>query len=247
MPIIHDYRQIIMTDAPLTLPAAFLIGLFSTLHCIGMCGSIMGALSLGLPASIRDNRFRRFSFVSSYNLGRILSYSLAGLVTGALGAGLLEHAGLATGHSILRTTGAAMMIVIGLYLAGWLPQLAYFERAGAPVWRKLEPIGRKMMPVDTMARAFVYGMIWGWLPCGLVYTVLLWTLTAGSALEGALTMMAFGIGTLPTLIATGMMASWLTRFAQSTHARRLVGLLIILLAIGSLFLPFGAEHSQHVH
>ena len=236
-----------MTDAPITLSAAFLIGLFSGLHCIGMCGSIMGALSLSLPVSIRDNRFRRFSFVSSYNLGRILSYSLAGLVTGAVGVGLFENTGLAAGHSILRTTGVAMMVLIGLYLAGWLPQLAYFERAGAPVWRKLEPIGRRMMPVDTLARAFIYGMIWGWLPCGLVYTVLLWTLTAGSAVEGALTMMAFGIGTLPTLITAGVMTSWLTRFAQSAYARRLVGVLIILLAIGSLFIPIGAEHSHHVH
>ncbi len=236
-----------MTDSPVTLSAAFLIGLFSSLHCIGMCGSIMGALSLSLPASIRDNRFKRFSFVSSYNLGRILSYSFAGLIAGAVGVGLFENTGLASGHAILRATGVVMMVLIGLYLAGWLPQLAYFERAGAPVWRKLEPIGRKMMPVDTMARAFVYGMIWGWLPCGLVYTVLLWTLTAGSAVEGALTMMAFGIGTLPTLITAGVMTSWLTRFAQSANARRVVGIVIILMAVGSLFIPIGADHSSHIH
>ncbi len=236
-----------MTDVPISLSAAFLIGLFSSLHCIGMCGSIMGALSLSLPASIRDNRFRRFSFVSSYNLGRILSYSLAGLVSGAVGVGLFEQSGLAVGHTVLRVTGVVMMIAIGLYLAGWLPQLAYFERIGAPVWRKLEPIGRSMMPVDSMARAFIYGMIWGWLPCGLVYTVLLWTLTAGSAIEGALTMLAFGVGTLPTLITAGVMTSWLTRFAQSAKARRVVGIAIILMAIGSLFIPVAADHSQHIH
>ena len=235
-----------MTDAPITLSAAFLIGLFSSLHCIGMCGSIMGALSLSLPASIRDNRFRRFSFVSSYNLGRILSYSLAGLVAGAAGVGLFEQTGLVAGHTILRVTGVVMMIAIGLYLAGWLPQLAYFERLGAPVWRKLEPIGRSMMPVDSLARAFVYGMIWGWLPCGLVYTVLLWTLTAGSAVEGALTMLAFGVGTLPTLITAGVMTSWLTRFAQSANARRFIGIVIILMAIGSLFIPVSADHSHHL-
>ena len=231
-----------MPDDPVTLSAAFLIGLFSSLHCIGMCGSIMGALSLSLPASIRDNRFKRFSFVCSYNIGRILSYSLAGLVAGAAGVGLFEQSGLVAGHTILRVIGVAMMTAIGLYLAGWLPQLAYFERIGAPVWRKLEPIGRRMMPVDSMARAFVYGVIWGWLPCGLVYTVLLWTLTAGSAVEGALTMMAFGAGTLPTLITAGVMTSWLSRFAQSANARRVVGVVIILMAVGSLFLPVGADH-----
>ena len=114
-----------------------------------------------------------------------------------------------------------------------------------PVWRKLEPIGRKMMPVDSIIKAFLYGFIWGWLPCGLVYTVLIWTLTSGSAIDGAITMLAFGLGTLPTLITAGVMTSWLTRFAQSQTARRVIGVLIILMAIGSLFIPLGGEHHHH--
>ena len=92
-----------------------------------------------------------------------------------------------------------------------------------------------------------YGLIWGWLPCGLVYFVLLWALTAGNAVEGALTMLAFGIGTLPTLLATGFMTSWLTRFARSTRARQLVGLLIVAMAIGSLFIPMGDQMPGHQH
>ena len=234
-----------MIHDPVSLSAAFLIGLFSTVHCIGMCGSIIGALSLSLPASIRDNRIKRFSFVSSYNIGRILSYTLAGLIAGAIGMGLFESSGISSGHVILQSIGLAMMVAIGLYLAGWLPQVSYFEKAGIPVWRKLEPIGRKMMPVDSIIKAFIYGFIWGWLPCGLVYTVLLWTLTSGSAINGALTMMAFGLGTLPTLITAGVMTSWLTRFAHSQNARRVIGILIILMAIGSLFIPMGSEHHHH--
>lgn len=234
-----------MIHDPVSLSAAFLIGLFSTVHCIGMCGSIIGALSLSLPASIRDNRIKRFSFVSSYNIGRILSYTLAGLIAGAIGMGLFEGSGISSGHIILQSIGLIMMVAIGLYLAGWLPQVSYFEKVGIPVWHKLEPIGRKMMPVDSIIKAFIYGFIWGWLPCGLVYTVLLWTLTSGSAINGALTMMAFGLGTLPSLITAGIMTSWLTRFAHSQTARRVVGILIILMAIGSLFIPMGSEHHHH--
>ena len=231
-----------MIHDPVSLSAAFLIGLFSSVHCIGMCGSIIGALSLSLPATIRENRIKRFSFVTSYNIGRILSYTIAGLIAGGIGMGLFEGTGIASGHKILQIASTVMMVTIGLYLAGWLPQVAYFEKIGVPVWRRLEPIGRKMMPVDSILKAFIYGMVWGWLPCGLVYTVLLWTLTSGSAVNGAFIMLAFGLGTLPALITAGVMTSWLTRFAQSQNARRIIGLIIILMAIGSLFIPIGGEH-----
>ena len=120
-----------MMNDPVSLSAAFLIGLFSTVHCIGMCGSIIGALSLSLPASIRDNRIKRFSFVTSYNIGRILSYTLAGLIAGGIGMGLFESSGLASGHAILQIVSLVMMVAIGLYLAGWLPQVSYFEKIGS--------------------------------------------------------------------------------------------------------------------
>ena len=233
-------------DNPVTYTSAFLLGLFSTVHCIGMCGGIIGALSLSLPQEIRAHKPRMFMFVTSYNIGRIASYSLAGLVAGSIGTGLLVATGFDQGHTVLRAIGVAMMIAIGLYLAGWLPQLAVVEKIGVPVWKKLEPVGRKLLPVSSLPRALAYGVIWGWLPCGLVYFVLLWALTAGNALQGALTLLAFGLGTLPTLLATGFMTSWLTRFARSPAARRAVGLLIVAMAIASLFIPMGEHiHGQH--
>lgn len=234
-------------DNPLTYTSAFLLGLFSTIHCVGMCGGIIGALSLSLPLEIRSNKPSMLMFITTYNIGRILSYSFAGLVAGAIGTGVLASAGFDQGHAILRAIGVAMMVAIGLYLAGWLPQLAIVEKLGVPVWRKLEPVGRKLLPVATLPKALAYGLIWGWLPCGLVYFVLLWALTAGNALQGALTMLAFGLGTLPTLLATGFMTSWLTRFARSPTARQVVGLLIIAMAIGSLFIPMGDTPGQHHH
>ena len=234
-------------ENPLTYTSAFLLGLFSTIHCVGMCGGIIGALSLSLPADIRNNKARMLMFITTYNTGRILSYSFAGLVAGAIGTGVLASAGFDQGHAVLRAIGVAMMVAIGLYLAGWLPQLAIVEKIGVPVWKKLEPIGRKLLPVASLPKALAYGLIWGWLPCGLVYFVLLWALTAGNAVEGAFTMLAFGLGTMPTLLTTGFMTSWLTRFARSSRARQVVGLLIIAMAVGSLYLPMGDHLPGHHH
>ncbi len=231
-----------MMSDPITLTSAFLLGFFSTLHCVGMCGGIIGALSLSLPVEIRNNKTRLLTFVLSYNIGRIASYSIAGLIAGAVGTGVLQSAGFDQGHSVLKYIGVSMMVAIGLYLTGWLPQLASVEKIGVPLWKRLEPFGRKLVPVISLPRALAYGMVWGWLPCGLVYFVLIWALTAGNAVSGALTMLAFGLGTLPTLIAAGFMTSWITRFARSARARQVVGLLIIAMAIGSLFIPMAHHH-----
>ena len=232
---------------PLTLTSAFLLGLFSTMHCVGMCGGIIGALSLSLPVETRNKKPKLFAYVMTYNLGRIISYGAAGLIAGAIGAGVLQSTGIESGHAVLRTIGVMMMVAIGLYLTGWLPQIASVEKIGIPLWKYLEPIGRKLVPVASLPKALAYGLIWGWLPCGMVYFVLVWALTAGSAVNGALTMVAFGLGTLPTLVTAGFMTSWITRFTHSTRARQLVGLLIIIAAIGSLFIPMEGQHHHHHH
>lgn len=230
---------------PLTLTSAFLLGLFSTMHCVGMCGGIIGALSLSLPVETRNQKPKLFAYVLTYNMGRIISYGAAGLIAGAIGAGVLQSAGFEQGHIVLRSVGVLMMIAIGLYLTGWLPQLASVEKIGIPIWKRLEPIGRKLVPVASLPKALAYGLIWGWLPCGMVYFVLVWALASGGAIDGALTMIAFGLGTLPTLLTAGFMTSWITRFAHSARARQVVGLLIIAMAIGSLFIPMEGHHHGH--
>ena len=232
-------------DSPQSLAAAFILGLFSTVHCIGMCGGIIGALSLSLPEDIRQRRQRHVFFISLYNLGRILSYSFAGLVVGYIGAEAAAYTDMSGGPSILRHTGVVLMIAIGLYLAGWLPQLSKVERIGVPLWKVLEPIGRKLVPVTTMPRALLYGLVWGWLPCGMVYFVLVWALTSGSAAQGALTMAAFGLGTLPSLLAAGLAVSSLKRFTRLKTVRQVVGVLVIAMAIGSLLMPMGGHKHGH--
>ena len=232
---------------PLTLTSAFFLGLFSTMHCVGMCGGIIGALSLSLPVETRNKKPKLFAYVMTYNIGRIISYGAAGLLAGAIGAGVIQSTGIESGHAVLRIIGVMMMVAIGLYLTGWLPQIASVEKIGIPLWKRLEPIGRKLVPVASLPKALAYGLIWGWLPCGMVYFVLVWALTAGSAVNGALTMVAFGLGTLPTLVTAGFMTSWITRFTHSTRARQVVGLLIIIAAIGSLFIPMEGHHGSHQH
>ena len=232
-------------DSPQSLASAFILGLFSTVHCVGMCGGIIGALSLSLPDRIRQQRLRHLVFIKLYNLGRILSYSFAGLVVGHIGAEAAAYADMSGGPSMLRYTSVILMIAIGLYLAGWLPQLSRVERIGTPVWKLLEPVGRKLVPVNTMPRALLYGLVWGWLPCGMVYFVLVWALTSGSATQGALIMAAFGLGTLPSLLAAGLAVSWLKRFTQSKMTRQLVGALVIAMAIGSLLMPMGGHKQGH--
>lgn len=245
-------------NEPVTLTSSFLLGLFTTLHCVGMCGGIIGALSLGLPAEIRENKLRLLFFVATYNIGRIISYSLAGLLAGALGMQVLTSAGFEQGHQILQYIGVGMMIAVGLYLSGWLPQLAYVEKVGVPLWKKLEPFGRRLLPVSSPFKALAYGIIWGWLPCGMVYFVLIWALSAGSAIQGALLMLAFGLGTLPTLLAAGFMTSWIKHLASNPKVRDVVGLLIIAMAIGTLFIPMDhnnkntdqsapMDNSEHMH
>lgn len=226
----------------LTFISAFFVGLFSTVHCLGMCGGIIGALTFSLPEHIRNNRWHLIPYVSAYNIGRISSYCLAGALVGGLGEsiiGLLPY----YGHLVLQLIASLLMIGIGLYLAGWFPAFAKIEHIGKPVWKKLEPISQKLIPVKSPGHAYIFGLVWGWLPCGLVYTALIWSATASSAKDGALLMLAFGAGTLPAVMIAGILTGWLTRLIRSSYVRPLVGLTIIIVALITGYLAI--LHSSH--
>jgi len=221
----------------LSLPLAFTVGLFSTLHCVGMCGGIMGALSYGLAEEIRGRSPRFLAYLLVYNGGRILSYGAAGALMGAGGWELLDLLGPGQGHRWLQWGAALIVVLIGLHVAGWLPRLAQLERIGVPLWRLLEPLGRRLMPVDSLPRALAYGMVWGWLPCGLVYTMLISTASRAGTLEGALYMVAFGLGTLPSVLATGLLAGRLYRFGRTPYLKEVVGVILVLLGLLTLWFP----------
>ncbi|MEI6335085.1 MAG: sulfite exporter TauE/SafE family protein [Methylococcaceae bacterium] len=210
---------------------AFIMGLFSSMHCIGMCGSIIGTLTLSLSPDIRNNKKRLLPFVFNYNFGRITSYTIAGALAGFIEALLTMPLGETHGHRVLQLLSAAIMASAGLYIAGWFPRFAYIEKAGRPVWKKLEPYGRKLIPVKNLTQAYLFGMVWGWLPCGLVYAALALAATTGDAGKSALTMLAFGLGTLPAVMGVGIMTNLLTRLSRMQRFKQAIGLFMIVLAL----------------
>jgi sulfite exporter TauE/SafE len=210
-----------------------LVGLLSGLHCIGMCGGIVGALTFSLPARVRRETALLLAYTLAYNLGRVLSYMLAGALFGWLG-GLLFAAGGGWAAWLLRTLAALVTIAIGLYVAGWCPRFAQVERLGEPLWRQLEPLGRRLLPVRSLSRAVFYGAIWGWLPCGLVYAMLIAAPAQSSSVGGAVYMGLFGLGTLPVMLGTGLLAGRLRELSGRPGPRVVGGLGVVGLGLFTL-------------
>lgn len=216
-------------------PLAFLVGLLSALHCIGMCGGIAGAISYSLPPAVRGRPSSYVSYQLLFNLGRIFSYCLAGAAFGSLGAGLAQLSTLGWVEEAMRLVAAAVLVGIGLYIGGWLPGLAVVERVGLPLWRRLEPARQRLLPVRSPLGALLVGMIWGWIPCGLVYSMLMGAPAQGGWVAGAGYMAAFGLGTLPVVLGTGMLAGRLALVARDRRLQALAGMALIGLALFTLY------------
>jgi len=236
----------------IALPA-LVAGLASSVHCVGMCGGIVGALN---GAAAGTGRASLAWLQVCYGLGRIASYSVAGAAVGAAGAAgalALGWRGEAYAQSVFAAIAALMLVAIGLYLAGLLPGLARLERTGLVLWRYLEPRARRLLPVRTPVQALSLGALWGFLPCGLVYTMLVTAAAAGGATAGATVMAAFGLGTLPALLAVGL---WFGRFdalVRRRGARMAAGLAVAafglygLVALGASLLSGTDPHANHRH
>lgn len=236
-----------MADLLPLLLSALILGLLGGGHCIGMCGGLMGALTLAIPA---EQRQRRLRLLLAYNLGRIASYAVAGLLLGAAGWALASG----PAATVLRTVAGLLLITMGLYLAGWWGGLTRIESIGRLLWRHLEPLARRLLPVRNARRALLLGCLWGWLPCGLVYSTLLWAASQGNAVDSALLMLAFGLGTLPVLLATGLAAERLTLLLRRRGVRIAGGLLVILFGLWTLpgphqtwLMGHGASHGSLQH
>lgn len=204
--------------------AAFVAGLLAGVHCAGMCGGIVGTLAL-------EARGPAWGRQLAYNAGRIAAYVAAGTAAGL--AGSLAHAGGAwlDARMTLFLVANVVMIFLGLYVAGWGRAVLTVEAAGRPVWRRIEPLARRMLPIDSTPKALGAGLAWGWVPCGLVYSMLVVAAASGSAIQGALVMAAFGLGTLPNLLAAGLAAQRLLRLRRAPWVRRAAGLLIVALGV----------------
>lgn len=214
-----------------TYLSAFLVGLLGGVHCVGMCGGIMSALTLGIQrngeTSSVNNAATLYPYLLNYNLARITSYSIAGLAFGGMGAWLTDLVLFNQAQLVLKVVAGVFLVALGLYLANWWRGLSYLERMGYSLWRFIEPYARKFVPIKNKRQAFAAGLLWGWLPCGLVYSVLIWSLSSGSAVKGGLLMLSFGVGTLPSLLAMGFFATVLKRFMQLKTVRTFAALFVI--------------------
>lgn len=209
---------------------AFVVALFGSTHCLGMCGGLAAALSLGLPPERRHGS-AALPFLLTYNIGRIASYVIAGAAVGALGASVVDFSSLQRTQQGLLLISGLFMIALGLYLAGWWLGLRHLERGGGLIWRYLAPLAQRLVPVRNLKQALLAGLVWGWLPCGLVYSVLVWALSSADPLDGALLMLAFGLGTLPTLLAAGLSATSLAGLLRSPQTRQWAGSGVIALGL----------------
>ena len=208
------------------LLSALVMGLLGSTHCVVMCGGVVAMTCSALPLDRRRRVAAQMPYVLAYNAGRIASYAAAGAVAGALGTslqsfGAVEQVGLG-----LRFAAGMVMIGVGLYLAGFAGALHWAERAGEPLWRRIAPLARRLVPVRTPAHAVALGLLWGWMPCGLVYAALAAAVTSASPLGGAATMAAFGVGTLPMLITMGSAAGVASRLARLPTVRMAAALVV---------------------
>ena len=205
----------------ITFLTLFLLGFFGGTHCVGMCGGLSSAFALQLPPHLN-----RLGLIVLLNLGRISSYVLIGLIVGLvgqIGISLDDTRWLQNG---LYVAANILLLLLGLYLAGLSTAATQIERIGRPIWKRLNPILNRLLPIKSVPACFGVGMLWGWLPCGLVYSASLYALGSGNAVQGGLYMLAFALGTLPNLLAMGVFAAQLKTLLQRRAIRLCAGLLV---------------------
>lgn len=237
----------------ISLLPIFLIGLLGGVHCVGMCGGIVSAFAVatprrsfplpvsaagGLPSAVADSGAR----VLAFNAGRIGSYAVAGALAGLLGSipTLINVAAVQTAAYWLASL---MLVLLGLTLMNVWHGLARVESAGRVIWRRVQPLTRRLLPVQNPVQALALGALWGWVPCGMVYSVLMTALLTGSAAHGALVMAAFGLGTLPLLFTMGVAGMSVQPFLQRPAVRNAAGLLVLAFGVlGLVRVGTGLSH-----
>ncbi len=228
------------------LAAAFATGLLGSAHCLGMCAGLSGLFAAGATAAtIRT----QLPLALAYNSGRVLSYAFLGGAVALIGSSTVALAPKLAGP--IRLASGILIVLIGLQVAFHWRLLAPVEKIGARIWNRIAPGAKSLIPANNLPKAAGLGLLWGWLPCGLVYSALLLSATTADAAAGALVMVAFGLGTMPAMILSGLGASKLSSFMS--RYRLGAGLLIVLLGIATLVMPLmsmnsgphGAGHSMH--
>ena len=229
-----------MPEVSASCAAAFLLGLMSSVHCLGMCGGIGAALGVADPR-------RSLLFAFCYNLGRVLCYALLGALT----SGFIALLSTGPTHSLLtlgpwlRGLSGLLVVAMGLYIGGWWLGLSRLEKVGAGLWRRVQPRTRALLPPRHAGAALALGALWGLLPCGLIYSSLSWAALGGEPARGALLMAAFGLGTLPALVLVNIGGVQLRRRLQNPGVRHGAAVLLILFGLATALLPW--LHATHAH
>jgi sulfite exporter TauE/SafE len=224
------------------LSAAVLAGLLGSAHCLGMCAGISGLFAVNAAtATLRAS----WPMALVYNGGRVVSYAVLGTIVAAFGSVVVKASpGLVGG---IRLLSGAIIALVGLKVAFDLRLLNAIERMGGTVWAKIAPAATKLVPVDNMPKALGLGLVWGWLPCGLVYSVLMLAATSAQPVSGAAIMTAFGIGTMPAMVLSGLGAARLAQFLRSRGARLGLGLLIVVMGLITMAMPLGSYLPGGMH
>lgn len=237
----------------ISLLPIFLIGLLGGVHCVGMCGGIVGAFAVAtprrafpvpvasaasLPSTIADSGVR----VLAFNAGRIGSYAVAGALAGLLGS-IPALINVAAVQTVAYWLANLMLVLLGLTLMNAWHGLARIEAIGRGLWRHVQPLMRRLLPVHNPVQALALGALWGWVPCGMVYSVLMTALLTGSAAHGALVMFAFGLGTLPLLFTLGVAGTSIQPFLQRRAVRNAAGVLVLAFGVlGLVRVGTGLSH-----
>lgn len=230
----------------LSLLPVFLVGLLGSVHCIGMCGGIVTAFSTtappgrpvrvavvasGVMASGIGGALDGAMRVLAYNVGRIGSYATAGALAGGLAGGARALSGISAVQAGGYWLANLMLIALGLYLMDAWHGLARLESFGQALWRRLRPLTKSLLPLDSLPKLLALGSLWGWLPCGMVYSMLLTAMLTGSAVSGATVMLVFGLGTLPTLLALGLLGTQWRNWMQRRQVRVASGLIVLAFGV----------------
>jgi len=235
----------------------FLVGLAGSIHCVGMCGGIVGALSTSASVdhapravipivALTPAPASALARVLAYNTGRIASYMLAGAMAGGLAGGaqgLAAWSGVAGVQLGFYWLANLMLVALGLYLMNAWRGLAWLEQGGRVLWQRaqpaLAPMMKTLLPADRPHQALALGALWGWLPCGMVYSVLLTAMLSGDALEGAAVMLAFGLGTLPMLLGLGLLGARVQRAMRRPALRIICGMAVLAFGLLGLMRAAG--------
>jgi sulfite exporter TauE/SafE len=228
-------------NEPLSLLTAFLLGFMGSIHCMGMCGGIVGALSIsskskGSSSQILPKPINPTVLQLSYHVGRITTYGILGLIAGFAGL-WLSSTHTITGL-VLRSLSGFMLILMGIYLFGLTQSLSWLERAGSGIWKRMQPMTKGLLPVSKLSQGLKLGIIWGFLPCGLVYSTLSWAVVSADPAQSATLMVFFGLGNLPALLTLSIFTEKLNHFKQHLAVRSLMALGIIGFGVWTLVAPW---------